>query len=161
MAGSFKAFCVICRSDPPDLTERQAAKYPDTTRDTRALFTKYKALYFEAGPNTRGRAALTLSPSRTAVALDITGVNGTYHGGGTRRRPVPYPGPPPAGTGALRRPPHGQSGPSTPTPWRGHPVVPASQVCVVFWGVVLGFGPFCRITTLPSSPPVLRPSPTR
>ena len=61
------------------VSERPAAKYPDT----RALFTKYKALYFEAGQNTRGRAALTLSPSRTAVALDITGVNGTYHGGGT------------------------------------------------------------------------------
>ena len=140
-----------------ELPERQATKHPDS----RPLFAEFKALDFEAGPNPRVPAGLTLSPSRTAVALDTPGVSPSHGRGRRRRRPVPCPAPPPAGTGALRRPPHSQSGPSTPTAEGEHLVVPASQVCVAWWGVVLGFGPFCRITTLPSSPPVLRPSPTR
>ena len=141
----------------PERAERQATKHPDS----RPLFAEFKALDFAAGPNPRVPAGLTLSPSRTAVALDTPGVSPPHGRGRRRRRPVPCPAPPPAGTGALRRPPHSQSGPSTPTAEGGHLVVPASQVCVVRWVVLLGSGPFCRITTLPSSPPVLRPSPTR
>ena len=80
-----------------------------------------------------------------------------------RRGPAPCPGPPPVGTGALRKPPHSQSGPSTPTPVGEHQEFRPLEVSVV--GVLCGgvggtaHSPSDHLALLP--PPLLCSLPTR
>ena len=106
-------------------------------------FSHFLPVGFLGLTNSTVTSELTLSPSQTAVALDIPGV-----------RPSPRPGRrrgvlshalegPPVGTGALRRPPHSQGIPLTRTPEGGHEEVRPPQVGVVYWegvGCVLHFG---------------------
>ena len=116
-------------------------------------FSHFLPVGFLGLTNSTVTSELTLSPSQTAVALDIPGV-----------RPSPRPGRrrgalshalegPPVGTGALRRPPHGQSGPSTPTPWRGHGF---SGVCGVVGGGS-GVRPFLQNHHIALLPPCAAP----
>ena len=64
---------------------------------------------------------------------------------------VRCPAPPPAGTGALRRPPRTRSGPSTPPPGRDRPVARRLR-CVCCVGVVV-WGSDHSATINPCHPP--------